>query len=183
MNRRNTKGYIGLFLGLASIAAIIVAVFVPFTKLTGFGIDGKITFFGTINVALCWIGVVLAIAAIVFGAMSKKDADKKGPRKSGVIIGIICIVLGLIASLVVGLLSMFTEFINSEGTDGVIANIIRDDPNTKKQVDDVIKGIQEMAGVKKNGILSSESTPQASDNTESEVSDSASGSSTVSEDA
>lgn len=115
--------------------------------------------------------------------MSKKDADKKGPRKSGVIIGIICIVLGLIASLVVGLLSMFTEFINSEGTDGVIANIIRDDPNTKKQVDDVIKGIQEMAGVKKNGISSSESTPQASDNTESEVSDSASGSSTVSKDA
>ena len=66
--KKNVKGYIGLFLGLASILAIIVSA-IPMTKLTGFGIDGKINFWGNTNLIIALLSIPLAIAAIVFGAM------------------------------------------------------------------------------------------------------------------
>lgn len=152
MEKKNVKGYIGLFLGLASIILILVGVFVPMTKLTGFGLGGKLSLHGTPNIAMIWIAVVCAIAAIVFGAMSKKDADKKGPRKPGVIIGILCVIFGLISALTVGLLSSMTEFINSEGKNGMVAEMVKDNDDLKKTMDELIRGLQKGAEVKETGL-------------------------------
>ncbi len=152
MQKKNVKGYIALFLGLASIVLILVACFVPMTKLTGFGLGGKVSFYGTANVIMIVGAIVCAIAAIVLGAMSQKDADKKGPRKSGVVIGILCTIIGILASLIIGLFSTMTEFINNEGQSGVIADLIKDNKDVKKAMDDAIKALQKGADVEETGL-------------------------------
>lgn len=149
---KNVKGYIGLFLGLASIVLFLVACFVPMTKLTGFNFDGKMSFYGSTNVTFVWISVLFALAAIVFGFMSRKHKDKKGPRKPGVIIGIIFVILGLIAALFIGLLSTITEYINNDGQSGVIADTLKDDPSQKETIDNLVKALQKAAGVEETGI-------------------------------
>ncbi len=177
MQKKNVKGYIGLFLGLASIILILAACFFPMTKLTGFGLDGKMSFFGTPNVIMIWSAIGCAVFAIIFGAMSKKDADKKGPRKPGVIIGIICIILGLLASLVVGFMTSVTEFINSEGETGMIAELINDNKDVQKTMDDLLRAMQKAAGVEEKGFpkysenneSSKTAADETSDNTEASV--------------
>lgn len=168
MKKKNVVGYVGLILGLASIAMLIAAFAVPLTKLTGMGFDGKISFYGGTNVALAWIGVVLAIAAIVCGVVSKKYKDRQGPRKPGVIIGIIGVILGLISAGVIGLFSMLTEYINSDGQTGFFADMAKDSPDTKKQVDEAIRKIQEGFGIESKG-LPSESADSDTSKTESEA--------------
>lgn len=152
MEKKNVKGFIGLFLGLASILLIIVSLFCPMEKLTGFGLDGKVSLHSSANVAIAVIAVACAIAAIVFGVMAKKEADKKGPRKSGFIIGIICVILGLIAAGLVAFMSSFTEYINSDGKNGWIAESVKSDKDMKKTMDDLIRGLQKGAGVEETGI-------------------------------
>ena len=177
MKKKNVVGYVGLILGLASIAMLIAAFAVPLTKLTGMGFDGKISFYGGTNVALAWIGVVLAIAAIVCGVVSKKYKDRQGPRKPGVIIGIICIILGLLASLVVGFMTSVTEFINSEGETGMIAELINDNKDVQKTMDDLLRAMQKAAGVEEKGFSkysennesSKTAADETSDNTEASV--------------
>lgn len=171
MKGKNVKGYIGLFLGLAAILLILVSAFVPMTSLTGFGMNGKTNFFGNINIAIAWGGVILAIAAIVFGAMSKKDADKKGPRKPGVVIGIICLIIGLMCVAVISLFSTITEFINSNGQSGMIADIVKDNDDLRKQMDNVIKAIQKSAGVEETGITGSAAKAESSANDEAKASE------------
>ena len=93
MKEKNVKGIIGLCFGLLAIVFAALSM-IPMTKLTGMGLNGEVSFFGQINVVFSLCVLVSAVIAIIFGAMSKKDADKPGPRKSGVIIGIIFIIIG-----------------------------------------------------------------------------------------
>ena len=95
MKGKNIKGIIGLCFGLLAIVFVALSM-IPMTKLTGMGLNGEVSFFGQINVVFSLCVLVSAVIAIIFGAMSKKDADKSAPRKSGVIIGIIFIIIGLI---------------------------------------------------------------------------------------
>lgn len=170
--KKNVKGFIGLFLALASILLIIIAYMVPMEKLTGFGIDGKLTFYGNANCAFVWISVVCAVAAIVFGIMAVRHKDQKGPRKVGIILGIICVIVGLLSALVIGLLALVTEYINTDGKTGVIAEVLENDSSQKENVDKIIRELQKSAGVPETGIdLSSgensdTENPENSENTE-----------------
>ena len=138
MKEKNVKGIIGLCFGLLAIVFAALSM-IPMTKLTGMGLNGEVSFFGQINVVFSLCVLVSAVIAIIFGAMSKKDADKPGPRKSGVIIGIIFIIIGLISFGVTSSFSAITEYINSDGRTGVIAESVKDNPEQQKQMDDVVK--------------------------------------------
>ena len=150
--KKNVKGIIGLFLSLAGIGCLALTIFLPMEKLTGFGIDGRASFYGNVNFIISWAGVALCIVGIVFGALSIKDKDKKGPRKAGIIFGVLGLIFGLVCSLVIGLFSAVTEFINSEGQSGIVADAIKDNPDAKKSFDDIIKAIQKSAGIEATGI-------------------------------
>ena len=138
MKEKNVKGIIGLCFGLLAIVFAALSM-IPMTKLTGMGLNGEVAFFGQINVVFSLCVLVSAVIAIIFGAMSKKDADKPGPRKSGVIIGIIFIIIGLITFGITSSFSAITEYINSDGRTGVIAESVKDNPEQQKQMDDVVK--------------------------------------------
>ena len=76
MQKKNIKGYIALFLGLASIVLILVACFVPMTKLTGFGLGGKVSFYGTANVIM----IVYCSWRYVPKGCRQKGSEKIGRR-------------------------------------------------------------------------------------------------------
>ena len=160
-NGTNVKGWIGLLLGLAALVTILIAALLPMEDLTGFGFDGKVRFYGTINVVICWIGIGLAVTAIVFGALSKNEKNKKGPKNSGIVIGIITTILGLLAALCVGFFSAVTEFINTEGEGGMIAVLVKDNESARKQFDDLIKDLKKASGIKEDS--SPESNAENSD--------------------
>ncbi len=147
MKEKNVKGIIALCLALASVLLNIIA-FIPMEKLTGFDIDGKIAFFGSVNVTLSQIALIFAIAAIVLGIMARKHTDKKGPRKSGLIIGIIFIFVSLITLAITAGLSTITEYINSDGKSGVIYESIKNDESKQKEMNDFIDQFKKQIDVK-----------------------------------
>ena len=59
MKEKNVKGIIGLSFGLVAIACAVLSA-IPMTSLTGMGLDGKMSFFGNINIifALCTVSIV-----------------------------------------------------------------------------------------------------------------------------
>ena len=174
-NGTNVKGIIGLLLGIGAFVCIICSFFFPMTPLTGFGLGGHVSFYGTANNILVWVGIICGIAAIVFSIMARKTPDKKGPRTSGMVFGIIGIIIGLIAVLVIGMLSMMTEFVNTNGETGIIAEAIKDNEDLKKQLDDIIKSMKDSAG------LASESSGNNSASENSKVSEAPAESNTASE--
>ena len=127
MKEKNVKGITGLCFGLIAIVFAALSM-IPMIQLTGMGLNGEISFFGQINIVFSLCTLVSAVIAVIFGAMSKKDADKPGPRKSGVVIGIIFILIGLISFGVTSSFAAITEYINSDGRTGVIADTVKDDP-------------------------------------------------------
>ena len=135
MKEKNVKGITGLCFGLIAIVFAALSM-IPMIQLTGMGLNGEISFFGQINIVFSLCTLVSAVIAVIFGAMSKKDADKPGPRKSGVVIGIIFILIGLISFGVTSSFAAITEYINSDGRTGVIADTVKDDPEQQKQMDE-----------------------------------------------
>lgn len=133
-NQKNVKGFIGLAAGLLSIVLFIAAFLVPTAPIKG----STVKFFGQINLILCGAAVILAIVAIVFGAISKKDADKKGPRKAGVIIGIIMLIFSLLGSLLMNLLVQITDYANN-GKNSAIYELIKDNPESLKALDKAVE--------------------------------------------
>ncbi len=105
--KKNTKGIIGLTAGILSFASIVMT-FVPLYQLAG----TSIKFLGAANVYFGIAAGVLALIAIVFGIMSRKDADKKGPRKAGVIIGAFALIIAMFSTGIAGLGSMITDYAN-----------------------------------------------------------------------
>lgn len=106
--QKNVKGFIGLFAGIAAFIVIIIAT-IPFTPINGTSLN----FYGSINSTLALIGAALGIIAIIFGALSAKDKDKKGPRKAGIIVGIFAVIIGLIFTGVASLLASITDYANN----------------------------------------------------------------------
>lgn len=105
---KNVKGFIGLFTGIAAFILIGLALFLPTYKIAG----TSIALHGTTNIIMAIVAGVLGIIAIVFGIMSKKDRDKKGPRKAGVIIGIFAIIISLISAGVCALTKTLVDYAN-----------------------------------------------------------------------
>ena len=48
---------------------------------------------------LNWLGAVLGVVGIIFGALGRKNAEKKGVATAGLVLSIIATVLGLITWL------------------------------------------------------------------------------------
>ena len=82
--KKNVKGFISLFAALAAIVLIIVGCCRLGT------IAGTRFWVGT-NSVFGWLALLCCLIAIVFAVLSFKDKDKKGPRKTGMIIAILCI--------------------------------------------------------------------------------------------
>ncbi|MBQ9460782.1 MAG: hypothetical protein IJU51_02530 [Clostridia bacterium] len=160
--KTNVKGVIGLITGLAALGLLGTAAFLHPEKLTGFGINGKMSFFGMTNIIMAWSGVAIAIAAIVFGVMANKKKDTKGPKKAGIVIGIIGVIIGLAVAGVVSLFSSITEFVNSDGKSGMLAEAISNSPDSQKNIDDFVRALQRSAGVEETGFMTEK--PESSDN-------------------
>lgn len=138
---KSVKSLISLILALVAAVCLCVA-WIPLTPLTGMGINGQCSFFGTINFVLAVVGLISAIVAVVFAVLAKKEGDKSGRRTASLVIGIIAIILTILSSPVLGILSTFTEFVNSDGQKGLIAEIVREDKDLQKQIDNAIAEIK-----------------------------------------
>lgn len=139
---KSVKSFISLILAFVAVVCLVVA-WIPLTPLTGMGLDGKVSFFGTINFVLIVVGLICAIVAVVFAVIAKKEGDRSGRRTASLVIGIIAIVLTILSSPIIGILSTFTEFVNSDGKQGFIADIVRDDKDLQKQMDEAIAKIKD----------------------------------------
>ncbi len=127
--KKNTKGIIGLTAGILSFASIIMT-FVPLHQLAG----SSIMFLGTTNIFFGVAAGVLALIAIIFGIMSRKDADKKGPRKAGIIVGAFAIIIAMFSTGIAGLGSMITDYANH-----VEGNVISQmDSKTREPIDKML---------------------------------------------
>ena len=133
--KKNVKGFIGLFAGIAAIVLAAVALFVPTYQIKG----SSLSLHGDFNVYISLIGALLGLAAIIFGIISLKGKDKKGPRKSGIVIGVIAIIVSLIIS---GVCVLFREIVNY--ANDVPGNYISTaDKETKEKVDKMIQEIRD----------------------------------------
>ena len=92
--KKNVKGFIGLFAGIASFVLTGVAASVLTNKIEG----TKIALHGDINVTMALIAAALGLVAIVFGILSIKHKDQKGPRKAGIIVGVFAVIIALAAA-------------------------------------------------------------------------------------
>ncbi|MBQ9673565.1 MAG: hypothetical protein IJV39_02955 [Ruminococcus sp.] len=133
--QKNVKGFVGLIAGLLAFVSIIIA-FIPTTPIEG----TNAVFYGSINIAFAVAGIVLGIVAIVAGALSRKPTDKKGPRKSGIIIGIFAVIIAIFALGITATLSLITDYAN--GKD--VPAFSEMDGSHKEQIDnlvDMLKGM------------------------------------------
>ena len=107
--KKNVKGFIGLFAGLAAFVLIGIALFVPTNPISG----TSLALHGSFNIIIALVGAVLGIIAIVFGIMSRKDADKTGPRKAGVIVGVFAVIIALMSTGICALTSTVADYANN----------------------------------------------------------------------
>lgn len=140
--QKNVKGYLGLTFGLLSVLFIILA-FIPTNPLKGIAIN----LHGSINVIFGWVACGLAILAIVFGALSKRDADKKGPRKAGVIIGIFAVVISLLSVMVVSLSATLADYINEVPGNSISQSLSK---SQLKELNESIEKLREAAPIDNN---------------------------------
>ena len=133
--KKNVKGFIGLFTGIAAFILILAAIFVPANPISG----SALALHGSANVIMALVGGLLGIVAIVFGVMSRKDADKKGPRKAGVIIGVFAIIFALLASAVCSLTKEIADYANGK-PNSVLSQM---DETQRKDIDKTIDMIRQ----------------------------------------
>ncbi|MBQ2487066.1 MAG: hypothetical protein II517_01845 [Ruminococcus sp.] len=107
--KKNVNGFIGLFAGIAAFVLIGIALFALTNPISG----TTLALHGGFNVIIALVGAVLGIVAIVFGVMSRKDADKKGPRKAGVIVGVFAIIIALMSAGVCTLTKTIADYANN----------------------------------------------------------------------
>ena len=110
--QKNVKGFIALFAALAAIILTVVGC-MPMTKVAGFPMwSGVSQILGYIALALC-------LVAIVFAILSFRDKDKKGPRKTGMILGILCLLVVWVPMVLGWAGGLVTGYVN--GDNNVIA--------------------------------------------------------------
>ena len=133
--KKNVKGFIGLFSGIAAFVLIIAALAVPTNPLNG----TSLALHGSANTTMAMIAGVLGIAAIVFGIMSRKDADKTGPRKADVIVGVFAIIFALIAGGICSLSKTFVDYANGK----LDTSVVQMDDNQKKDLDKLVDQLRQ----------------------------------------
>ena len=130
--KKNVKGFIALFAALAAVVCIIISFAVPMASIKG----TSIKLWGNPNLYLGIVACVLAIVAIVFGFLSKKDADKKGPRKAGIIIGFIAVFVSFLAMAMGGLFGLIVEYANDPENSTIAKSMSVED---RKNFDEMIE--------------------------------------------
>ena len=133
---KNVKGFVGLISALLAFGLIIVA-FVPMTPLKDFNIN----FYGGINTTVALVAAVLSLVAIVAGAMSVKHKDKKGPRKAGIIIGVLTLIISLIFLGILSAASLITDYAN--GTNQELTKSMTQEE--KESLDSFLEQLKEAA--------------------------------------
>ncbi len=134
MEQKNVKGIIALVLGLLSLVLIGVA-FYPMDSFRG----SIIKFYGSLNIVFGFLALAVAIAAVVMGAIGKKNTEKKGMAVAGLVIGIISIILSILTTCIVAALSTVTDYVNN-GPDSWLAQNVEDESELK-QIDDALEGL------------------------------------------
>lgn len=139
--KKNVKGFIGLFTGIAAFILIGVALFMPTNPIAG----TRLALHGNLNMMLALAGGALGIAAMVFGILSRKGRDtQKGPRKAGVIVGVCAVFIALISCGICSMTQLVADYAN-----GVPGNAISQmDPSARQEIDNSIRQLKaDMANV------------------------------------
>ena len=110
--QKNVKGFIALFAALAAIILTVVGC-MPMAKVVDFPM------WSGVNQVLGYIALALCLIAIVFAILSFRDKDKKGPRKTGMILGILCLLVVWVPMVLGWLGGLVTGYVN--GDNNVIA--------------------------------------------------------------
>ena len=110
--QKNVKGFIALFAALAAIILTVVGC-MPMTKVADFPM------WSGVNQVLGYIALALCLIAIVFAILSFRDKDKKGPRKTGMILGILCLLVVWVPMVLGWAGGLVTGYVN--GDNNVIA--------------------------------------------------------------
>lgn len=139
--QKNVKGFIGLFAGIASFILTIVSL----CMLTNPIRDTSLALHGSINVTLALIAAGLGLVAIVFGAMSVRDKDKKGPRKAGIIIGVFAIIVALCSAGICSMTKMVVEYANGESNELVSKMSDAEREAFDKQMDEFFQQLEKQA--------------------------------------
>ena len=128
--QKNVKGIIGLICALASVILTGAAFCLPTSKING----SSISLYGSINVYMCFGAAFLGLLAIIFGILAVRDRDKKGPRKAGIIIGAIAIVIAMCSAGICGLVSAMVDYANGK-SDTIVSKL---DDETRRNLDEMI---------------------------------------------
>ena len=110
--QKNVKGFIALFAALAAIILTVVGC-MPMAKVVDFPM------WSGVNQVLGYIALALCLIAIVFAILSFRDKDKKGPRKTGMILGILCLLVVWVPMVLGWAGGLVTGYVN--GDNNVIA--------------------------------------------------------------
>ena len=110
--QKNVKGFIALFAALAAIILTVVGC-MPMAKVVDFPM------WSGVNQVLGYIALALCLVAIVFAILSFRDKDKKGPRKTGMILGILCLLVVWVPMVLGWAGGLVTGYVN--GDNNVIA--------------------------------------------------------------
>ena len=132
--KKNVFGFIGLFAGIGAFVLLIAALFMPTAAISG----STFALYGGVNVTMALIAAALGVTAIVFGIISRKDRDKKGPRKAGVIVGVFAMIISLMGAGLFSLTGTIVDYANGK-SNSVIAQL---DAEQRKPVDDLITQVR-----------------------------------------
>lgn len=130
---KNTKGFIALFAALAAVVLVIVGC-IPFTPFKPFDFP----LWSNVNLVMGIAAAVLCVVAIVFAILSFRHKDKTGPRKSGMIIAIICLFTTWIPMLLGGFCGQLVDYTNGN-SDNIVAQAMKEYQEGKK--DNVVQTI------------------------------------------
>lgn len=136
--KKNVKGFISLFTGLGAVLFIILAFAVRATKIVG----TNNTFYGFKNVGFACIAGLLALVALVFGILAIKGGrERKGPRKSGLILAIVMIVVSFCSFFLTAFFAAVSDYAN-HGEKSAVYDSIKNDADAKKFFDDFVKELR-----------------------------------------
>ena len=139
--KKNVKGFIGLFAGLGALLFVILSICVLAEPIKG----SSKTFYGSMNVGFAVVAIFLSIAAIVFGILSIKGGkEKKGPRKSGIIVGAVMLFIAFIATIVIGMLALVSDYANNGEKSFLYESILKDKPDSQKKLDELDERVNDL---------------------------------------
>ena len=134
--QKNVKGFISLGCAIGAVACFVLGL-IPMSSNAVFN-----PFWGDINTVFGIISYCLCAAAIVFAILSFRDKDKKGPRKTGMIISIVCILFAWLPLLFGFFGSSVNAYLNGNN-DNFVAEAMNDyqagkkDSWLKKNIDSI----------------------------------------------